>query len=78
MHSLLAGLCFLICAAEIMPPLQDLLKRELRFAAAQNGRDFVPFIVYPFSRIPELKFVPGDLKSKEGNTLPASAVRVLL
>ena len=64
--------------SEIMPPLQDLLKRELRFAAAQNGRDFVPFIVYPFSRIPELKFVPGDLKSKEGNTLPASAVRVLV
>ncbi|MBQ7401090.1 MAG: hypothetical protein IJW07_03530 [Lentisphaeria bacterium] len=63
---------------EIMPPLQDLLKRELRLAAAQNGRDFVPFIVYPFSRIPELKFVPGDLKSKEGNVIPASAVRVLV
>ena len=63
---------------ENMPPLQNLLKRELRFAAAQNGRDFVPFIVYPFSRIPELKLVPGDLKSKEGNTLPASAVRVLV
>lgn len=61
-----------------MPPLKTLLKRDLRFVAAQNGRDFVPFVVYPFSRIPELKFVPGDLKSKEGNMIPASAVRVLV
>lgn len=61
-----------------MPPLSDLLKRELHLVAAQNGRDFVPFIIYPFSRIPELKLIPGDLKSKEGNTIPASAVRVLV
>ena len=61
-----------------MPPLSDLLKRELRLVAAQNGRDFMPFIIYPFAKIPELKIVPGDLKSKEGNTIPASAVRVLV
>ena len=61
-----------------MPPLKNLLKRSLCFVAAQNGRDYVPFIVYPFSRIPELKFIPGDLKSKEGNTIPASAMRVMV
>ena len=61
-----------------MPPLSDLLKRELRLVAAQNGRDFMPFIIYPFAKIPELKIVPGDLKSKDGNTIPASAVRVLV
>ncbi len=61
-----------------MPPLKDLLKGELRLVAAQNGRDFVPFIVYPFARIPELKLVPTDLKDSAGNVIPASAVRVLV
>lgn len=61
-----------------MPPVRDLLKRDLRLVAAQNGRDFVPFIVYPFARIPELKLVPGDLKSKDGRIIPASDIRILV
>lgn len=61
-----------------MPSQKDLLKQKLRLVTAQNGRDFVPFLVFPFARIPDLKPVVADLKSKEGNTIPASAVRVLV
>ena len=59
-----------------MPPVKDLLKQPLRLVAAGNGTDHLPFLIYSFARIPDLKVVPQDLKSPEGKVISADNVRI--